>query len=73
MTPQSHGADWNTLSSRIRTHLASGSHLVYIEPDAAVNYIALAQRLASEFACVATFRNLAPEDPELSVLSFRVT
>lgn len=71
VTPRLHGVDWDTLSSRIRSRLASGSHVAYIEPDTAVNHIALAQQLAGEFACVATFRNLAPEDPRLSVITFR--
>jgi hypothetical protein len=71
VTPRLHGADWDTLSNRIRSCLASGSHVAYIEPDAAVNHIALAQHLAGEFACVATFRNLAPENPRLSVITFR--
>lgn len=69
VTPPLHGWDWETLSSRIRAYLESDSHLAYIEPDAMVNYIELARQLAGEFACVATLRNLAPEDPSLQVIS----
>lgn len=69
VTPPMHGWDWEMLRSQIRTHLESGSHLAYIEPNAMVNYIELARQLAGEFACVASLRNLAPEDPSLQILS----
>jgi hypothetical protein len=49
--------------------LAANRHVAYVEPDAEVNHLDAVKGLASEFSCVATFRNLAPEDPQLQVIS----
>jgi hypothetical protein len=68
VTPYLHGKDWGALSSRIRSCLASGLHVAYVEPDAKVNYLEAAQLLAGEFPCVGTFRNLAPEVSKFTLI-----
>jgi hypothetical protein len=69
VTPRIDGKEWQLLSSRICEALAANRHVAYVEPDAEVNHLDAVKGLASEFSCVATFRNLAPEDPQLQVIS----
>ncbi len=69
VTPRIDGKEWQRLSSRIRAALAANRHVAYVEPDAEVNHLDAAKGLASECSCVATFRNLAPENPQLQVIS----
>lgn len=63
VTPSRDGLRWPELAGKIRSALEAGGHAAYIEPDALVNHLDAAQNLAREIPCVATFRNLAPEDP----------
>ena len=72
VTPRLDGKEWQNLSARIRTMLAAKGHVAYVEPDAEVNHLDSARRLAKESSCVATFRNLAPEDPRFEVLALYV-
>lgn len=69
-TPRRDGKEWSALAERIRQQVESVGHVAYIEPDAEVNYIEEAQALALELNCVAPFRNLAPEDGRIQVLSY---
>lgn len=69
VTPRIDGKEWQRLSSRIRAALTANLHVAYVEPDAEVNHLDAAKGLAGEFSCVATFRYLAPEDPQLQVIS----
>ena len=68
-TPAPDHLDWKSLSGRIRQRLEMVGHVAYIEPDGKVNFIQEAQHLAREAGCVATFRNLAPEDKQFQLVS----
>ena len=70
VSPRIHGPDWSSLSARVRLSIANSLHVAYIEPDADVNFIEDAKALARELPCVATFRNLAPEEPACALLNF---
>ena len=69
--PRYDGFDWEVLSTRIRAGLDHIGHVAYIEPDNEVNYLSEAKQMASDVPCVATFRNLAPDDPILTVISIQ--
>ncbi|MBS0309673.1 MAG: hypothetical protein JSS58_11990 [Proteobacteria bacterium] len=66
-SPNTHGTDWLPIERDIRH--TSSSHVAYIEPDATANHLAAAVALAKRLNSVATFRNEAPENPSLSVIS----
>lgn len=68
-TPRLDGQLWQDLAPRIQASLDQVGHSIYVEPDAAVNHLDAAQLLAARNNCVATFRNEAPEDTRLTVLS----
>ena len=70
-TPRRDGTEWAILSTRLRTTLNTVGHIAYIEPDAQVNHIEAALALARESACVATFRNLGPDDPQYEIITFK--
>lgn len=71
VTPRRDGIAWGALASRLRAGMNSSRHVAYIEPDAVVDHIAAAKELAVERPCVATFRNLAPSDPEHEIVNFK--
>jgi hypothetical protein len=48
-------------------------HVAYIEPDAQVNHLDAAQELARGVTCVATFRNLSPDDPQHTIVNFKAS
>lgn len=70
-TPRRNGKDWNVLQKRLCVTLETIGHVAYIEPDNEVNHLDAVQLLAKQSVCVSTFRNLAPEDSQLEVLSFQ--
>ncbi|HEX3912874.1 MAG TPA: hypothetical protein VHW71_05155 [Steroidobacteraceae bacterium] len=67
-TPKRDAKDWPDLARRIQEHIESVGHVAYIESDAEVNYIERAKTLARGSDCVATFRNLGPEDSRIQLL-----
>ena len=71
VTPKRDGTAWPALSARIRAGLETVGHVAYIEPDAEVNHLEAAQEITRESVCVASFRNLAPEHPQYSIVAFR--
>ena len=71
VTPRRDGLAWPTLAARLRGGLNAFGHVAYIEPDAAVNYLDAVKQLAAEDPCVATFRNLAPDEPEHQIINFK--
>jgi hypothetical protein len=72
VTPRRDGRDWHSLHKSIITALESRGHAAYVEPDGEVNHLDAACALAKQSVCVATFRNLAPDDSRLEVVAFRV-
>ena len=70
VTPRRDGKDWPTLSQRVNAALETNGHVAYIEPDAEVNHLDAAKALAGEQSCVATLRNLAPEDATFQVVTW---
>jgi hypothetical protein len=71
ITPRRDGTSWSELSARIQTGHATGGHAAYIEPDVVVNHLDAAQKLASETDCIATFRNISPDDPRIEILRLK--
>lgn len=71
VTPRRDGLAWPTLTSKLRGGMNAFGHVAYIEPDAAVNHLDSVKRVAVENPCVATFRNLAPDDPEHEIINFK--
>jgi len=69
-TPRRDGKDWPTLSRRVNAALETSGHVAYIEPDAEVNHLDEAKALAGEQSCVATLRNLAPEDAAFEIVTW---
>jgi hypothetical protein len=72
-TPRRDGTVWLTLSARLRASLEAVGHIAYIEPDAQVNHLDAAQELARGITRVATFRNLSPDDPRHSIVTFKAS
>jgi hypothetical protein len=72
-TPRRDGSSWSALSARLCAHLEAVGHVAYIEPDAEVNHLEAAQALARETACVATFRNRSPDEPEYEIVMFKTS
>lgn len=72
VTPRRDGMDWDVLQKRLIEMLSTHGHVAYIEPDNQVNHLLAALNLAKQLPCVATFRNLAPEDAQLEIVSLRV-
>jgi hypothetical protein len=70
-TPGRDGLAWSPLATRLRASLDAVGHAAYIEPDALVNHLDAARQLAGEIPCVATFRNLAPDNPRHEIINFR--
>ena len=70
VTPRRDGLAWPDLAARLRAGTEAVGHVAYIEPDAAVNHLEAAKQLAGEIPCVATFRNLAPDDPQHDIINF---
>jgi hypothetical protein len=68
-TPRRDGKEWAPLATRMRNQVETAGHVAYIEPDGEVNYIEAAKALARDVGCVATFRNLAPDNPQIELLS----
>jgi hypothetical protein len=60
--PRFDGTEWPALAARIRGGLQTCGHAAYIEPDAQVNHLDAAKALGRDCGCVATFRNLGPDD-----------
>ena len=71
VTPGRDGLVWANLASRLRAGMNACGHVAYIEPDSAVNHLDAARQLAGEAPCVATFRNLAPDNPEHEIINFK--
>ncbi len=71
VTPRRDGLAWPALAARLRGGMSAFGHVAYIEPDAAVNHLDAVKQLAAENPCVATFRNLAPDDPEHEIINFK--
>lgn len=69
-TPSRDGLSWPSIATRIRAGLDAVGHVAYIEPDSVVNHLDAARQLACKIPCVATFRNLAPDDPRHDILNF---
>lgn len=69
-TPNRDGLSWSVLAPRLRATLDAGGHAAYIEPDALVNHLDSALKLATEIPCVATYRNLAPDDTRHEIVNF---
>ncbi len=69
-TPTRDGPSWAVLEPRLRATLDAGRHAAYIEPDALVNHLDAARKLATEIPCIATYRHLAPDDPHHDVINF---
>lgn len=72
-TPGRDGTEWPTLSLQLLAGLDAVGHVAYIEPDASVNHLEAAQKLAGGLTCVATFRNLAPDDPQLQIITLKAS
>ncbi|GEM_PF-5847598 len=72
VTPRRDGVTWKDLAARLRDGLRNEGHVAYIEPDAQVNHLDAARQFAKELLCIATFRNLAPDDPEHSIINFQI-
>lgn len=70
-TPNRDGISWSPLANKLRVALDAGEHVAYIEPDALANHLDAARQLAIEIPCVATFRNLGPEDPKHEIINFK--
>ncbi|MDA3876581.1 MAG: hypothetical protein PF483_05790 [Halothiobacillus sp.] len=70
-TPRRDGTAWEALEIRLRAELDTTGHIAYIEPDDLVNHIDVAKKLAKELQCVATFRNLAPDNSEHEIINFQ--
>jgi len=70
ITPPRDGSDWPSLSKQILAGLETVGHAAYIEPNSEVNHIEAAKVMARSLKCVATFRNLAPDDPAFEVIRF---
>jgi hypothetical protein len=68
VTPRRDGVDWSTLSSRILSAMSGTGHVLYVEPDAQVDHLVSARKLADQMPCIATYRALAPDDPVYTVL-----
>jgi hypothetical protein len=68
-TPRHDGMLWQDLAPRLQASLDHVGHAIYIEPDAVVNHLDAVQLLAARNDCIATFRNEAPQDPRLTILS----
>ncbi len=71
VTPSRDGLEWPSLAGKIRDALEAGGHAAYIEPDALVNHLDAARELARGIPCVATFRNLAPQDPKIRMIQMK--
>lgn len=71
VTPRRDGLSWHTLDMKLRSGLDGPGHVVYVEPDAEVDYLEAAAQLAGEVPCVATYRNLAPEDPQYEIINLK--
>ena len=69
VTPPLHGGDWRQLKMLIESTVYNHRHVAYIEPDATVNHIESAIRLAKELKCVSTFRCLDPEESKFEILN----
>ena len=68
-SPSIKGQSWEQLSDVIlQCTKQIGAHVAYIEIDASVNYLDAATDLARSTDSIATFRNLAPEDPRMTLL-----
>ncbi|MEO6923709.1 MAG: hypothetical protein ABI142_07790 [Bryocella sp.] len=70
-TPSRDGSLWPGLAARLRATLDGGGHAAYIEPGDLVNHLDAARHLGCEVPCVATFRNLAPDDPQHEIINFK--
>lgn len=72
VTPRRDGLTWPALDAKLRAGLNGHGHVAYVEPDAAVNHLEVVAQLACEIPCVATYRNLAPDDPQHEIVNFKV-
>lgn len=69
VTPRLHGGDWEGLRSRIELLLEEVGHAAYIEPDAQWNHMEDAVAFAKGLPYLATFRNAAPTEARVQLLS----
>ena len=67
-TPRLDGTTLPKLTEKLSLSLEHVGHAAYIEPDASVNHLDSVKKFAEGVSCVATFRNLAPDDPTHEVV-----
>ena len=67
-SPRYDSSELPKLIEKLSMSLDYIGHAAYIEPDATVNHLESIKQLASGLSCVATFRNLAPDDPTHEVV-----
>jgi hypothetical protein len=53
----------------IDVHTTLHEHILYVEPDASVNYLNMVSLLAQKTDYVVVYRNLEPTDPSMQLLS----
>lgn len=62
-------ARWNELSSLILEYMSHTRNIVYIEKDASINFLDRVIKIAKESKYIVVFRNKAPQDPNVTLLS----
>ena len=67
-TPRLDGVALPKLTEKLSLSLEHVGHAAYIEPDASVNHLDSIKKFAEGISGVATFRNLAPDDPTHEVV-----
>ncbi|HET7561449.1 MAG TPA: hypothetical protein VFJ87_03610 [Rhodanobacteraceae bacterium] len=71
VTPRRDGLTWPAIDAKLRAGINDHGHVAYVEPDASVNHLEAVARLACEIPCVATYRNLAPDDPQHEIVNLK--
>ena len=60
--------NFEVVERRLKSHMARGKNVVYIEKDASVNYMEQVMKMATESRYIGIFRNYAPTSNYLKVL-----
>jgi len=60
--------NFEEVERRLKSHMAHGKNIVYIEKDASVNYMEQVMKMATESRYIGVFRNYAPVSNCLKIL-----